>query len=617
MGRVSILRIHYVVSTLSLFVLFRISSEMMRSTHDYDRHEMSHESHLFREQYRTVDSMVPSTTTPICTSIFALFRNASATTPHPLSPKQVWETLQHDLVQDSITFTNRLWRQQDHPNISTAFKGIMNLLTPDRMHKSLVHPMPLTDSNKLVNIIRLRLDDPAKNPPLRIVAMGGSIVWGMESTSHTFEGLENFKNPLKSTRASWANNLQRVLNSVLFNGLDVVEVKNLGVGGASSDIGALLVEYDFLQTSGTPDVIIAAYATNDEVLGDANTQMEAAQTLVQAVKRLRCDGLPVFISYLDPIMKEPRAIKFMEQGQIQAMLTQWYDFMGISFEKALQDVTMRDIPKIKGKVMSHFDSYNSYWGNPWWNCHPGLIYHSAVSWFITYSLANALVFSCEYAGSPATVGTDQAPLSLNMLPPLRNGADYLELYQQWTQSQMEHDAKCKVQRETGASISKTCAYKWVNTKGLGVNTRNKAEAIMNKVLIKNSGFEAAGGKNKFAVEKPGWITNKANASFEIAVPANNGPIKTVTIIYMKSYGEKWKDSAATVEVRIVRQSGDTEEEAVEPVTLVGTHNSNTSVNYWEAIQLGKGALVGDNVHVTFQMVGGTTFRINGLLFCSN
>jgi hypothetical protein len=317
-------------------------------------------------------SWIPEHTRPICKSIFTLFRNATSSTPAPVpyppSPKQVWETLKHDLVQESIALVNKIWNQTDNPNITAGFHDMMNLLSPDRLRKSLVHPMPLADASKLVEIIRLRLEDPTKHPPLEIIAMGGSVVYGAEALGQTFGLHLPWKlRKQKQTEPAWANSLGQFLNNGLFHGRDVVHVQNLGVAGSTSDIGALLVEYGFLQTPGTvPDIVITAYSPNDNIL-EFDRQLEVGNQLVKAIKTMRCDGLPVQISFVDPLDGgENNKVRFLEQAQTQAVLTHWYDFMGLSYEKVFQDVAIRDMPIAqKGKMGSYNGTYNRYWGNPW------------------------------------------------------------------------------------------------------------------------------------------------------------------------------------------------------------------------------------------------------------
>lgn len=48
--------------------------------------------------------------------------------------------------------------------------------------------------------------------------------------------------------------------------------------------------------------------------------------------------------------------------------------------------------------------------------------------------------------------------------------------------------------------------------------------------------------------------------------------------------------------------------------LEGIHNSTTSVNYLENFNLN--ATVGDTVIATFHLIGGSTFKISGILFCA-
>ena len=474
-------------------------------------------------------SFIPEHTSPIYKSVFTLFRNATNRTTallsyHP-SPKQVWETLKRDLVQESIALVNKLWNQADNPNVAAGFHDMMNLLSPERLRKSLVHPMPIADATKLVEIVRLRLEDPTKHPPLEIIALGGSVARGAEALGQTFGLYLPYRiRKRMDEEPAWANTLGRFLNNGLFHGKDVVHVQNLAVRGTTSDIGAMLVEYGFFQTPGIiPDIVITAHSPNDHLL-DFNKQLEVGNQLVKAIKTMRCDGLPIQISFVDPVDGGPEnKVKFLGQAQTQAVLTHWYDFMGLSFEKVFHDVSIRDMPIAhKGEIGTFNGTYTRYWGNPWWNCHPGTIHHSAVSWLFTISLANAFVDACEYAVSSSlttvtadttTGNTTSAAWSLSHLPPLKSGADYFEVYNEWNKTQIEHDAKCqRMQREDRTSITKTCEYKWVNTPQFGVDSKKAADAVMGRVMISNNGWYAEGGKNRFAGgEKPGWVTTVANA----------------------------------------------------------------------------------------------------------
>ncbi len=49
--------------------------------------------------------------------------------------------------------------------------------------------------------------------------------------------------------------------------------------------------------------------------------------------------------------------------------------------------------------------------------------------------------------------------------------------------------------------------------------------------------------------------------------------------------------------------------------LTGFHDSQTSINYSEQIDLGSQLQVGSSVRATFTLVNGNQFQINGLAIC--
>ena len=51
------------------------------------------------------------------------------------------------------------------------------------------------------------------------------------------------------------------------------------------------------------------------------------------------------------------------------------------------------------------------------------------------------------------------------------------------------------------------------------------------------------------------------------------------------------------------------------LSLNGTHNAETSINYSEHIDLGNYLNIGSSVRATFTVVGGNIFQINGLALC--
>lgn len=51
--------------------------------------------------------------------------------------------------------------------------------------------------------------------------------------------------------------------------------------------------------------------------------------------------------------------------------------------------------------------------------------------------------------------------------------------------------------------------------------------------------------------------------------------------------------------------------------LTGFHNSTTSINYSNQVDLGDNLVVGSSVRATFTLTQGAKFQINGIAFCNS
>ena len=88
--------------------------------------------------------------------------------------------------------------------------------------------------------------------------------------------------------------------------------------------------------------------------------------------------------------------------------------------------------------------------------------------------------------------------------------------------------------------------------------------------------------------------------------------------YIRSYGDLWEgsDLLVTVEGRAHGSSDPSAWGKITQFNLSGVHDSKTSINYVHRADLGDSPLVpGDGLRVTFQLVNGTIFQINGLALC--
>jgi len=85
--------------------------------------------------------------------------------------------------------------------------------------------------------------------------------------------------------------------------------------------------------------------------------------------------------------------------------------------------------------------------------------------------------------------------------------------------------------------------------------------------------------------------------------------------YLKSYGPDWEDVRLDLVVEGKLDKNSEEWIELKKLELSGSHNSKTSVNYSEQIDLGSQLQVGSSVRATFTVVQGTQFQINGLALC--
>ena len=93
-------------------------------------------------------------------------------------------------------------------------------------------------------------------------------------------------------------------------------------------------------------------------------------------------------------------------------------------------------------------------------------------------------------------------------------------------------------------------------------------------------------------------------------------IQSVTLFYMKSYGTKWKDSELEAKVSSGRSTNQQDQTVLEKRNMFGTHNKNTSETYTEEIVLSKPVDAGETIELEIELVGGSTFKLMGLVVCS-
>jgi len=170
-------------------------------------------------------------------------------------------------------------------------------------------------------------------------------------------------------------------------------------------------------------------------------------------------------------------------------------------------------------------------------------------------------------------------------------------------------------------------YNWIAAY-LSASTAAAVKAVITKVATNIDGWEAIG----FPIKKPRrtWIaTGGLNSTFTIQLDDLKAPINRMLILYVKSYGTQWKSSKLQVTVegrkKALLTNDDSDQstssssswEKLHEFILSGEHNMTTSINYSQRTDLGDFWQEPQNssVRVTYTLVSGTTFQINGLALC--
>ena len=98
-------------------------------------------------------------------------------------------------------------------------------------------------------------------------------------------------------------------------------------------------------------------------------------------------------------------------------------------------------------------------------------------------------------------------------------------------------------------------------------------------------------------------------------PCPETSVSVCVLQYLKSYGPDWEN--VRLDLLVEGKLDKTSEEWIQlkKLQLRGSHNSRTSINYSEQIDLGSQLQVGSSVRATFTVVQGTQFQINGLALC--
>ena len=124
--------------------------------------------------------------------------------------------------------------------------------------------------------------------------------------------------------------------------------------------------------------------------------------------------------------------------------------------------------------------------------------------------------------------------------------------------------------------------------------------------------------------KLGLVAMHANATMTLGFQHIPQPVRIVTVHYLKSYGDAWKNSRLRFQLEIFFNNDNPQQTKMmmihhqESFELEGVHDQNVSISYVHRLDLGRNAEapMGSSIRFRMELVGGQTFKINALMCCS-
>ena len=178
------------------------------------------------------------------------------------------------------------------------------------------------------------------------------------------------------------------------------------------------------------------------------------------------------------------------------------------------------------------------------------------------------------------------------------------------------DNDCASKSDAIVKDRNPCMISWISSPGLW--DQNLITKFMRKHQIQSDGWEAERQKSEGWGNKDGWIASKADATFtlQFAVTKN---VKTVTVYFLRSWGEKWKDSKAKFTLSRLLPNNESDGKVVAELEIDGVHadeDYHYSLTLSERIQLGETVEIGEKINLRVDVLSGSHFKIMGLMLCS-
>ena len=509
---------------------------------------------------------------------------------------------------------------------------------------------------------------------LNILVMGGSVTMGVVCHINpvtTQTGKYSRRN------CAWPGRVATFF-SQLFMGYELIEFHTLALGGTNTESGVTMWDYSLLPGDVPyPDIVINAYATNDmhynsvqdaiaKNISLAESVMQLSQAFVRQVltPKRGCQHAPPLLLYLDDYLgnEQNEVMKTLISSQTINLMSGYYGIGSMSYGDAVRDM-------VYGDTKEWFFSSNWYEKSTYERAvHPHMGMHISMVWVVAFNLMNLATQYCSLPASEKRTssrqhqthrryhagvehnsegvwdygyepidglpklraskelegGPKQKPRGIP--PPLSDELSLEHITQLWRDDTQANANLWSPRNECidlghiddnvgHESLPKPCIYSWVSNLERKLDNPQRLTDKLKPHITSNGGWSAVDDNNKL-----GWVpTSGLGSKFTLEFKNISQPVRAVTWMVMKSYGEKWQGSKLKVDV----WSGET---LMATEEILGTHDKKTSETYNIKMRLGKqhaatqteeGVSVGSDLRIVVELIGGTSFKISGMAICDH
>lgn len=441
-------------------------------------------------------------------------------------------------------------------------KSLLVELSPSAMARALASQPPPKAVARVLQIVRNRLYDAEKYPPLRVAVLGGAETEGQgcDIASVPLPEGSIMANP---TYCSWPYRFEQLVNN-LAGGVKLVEVTNLAEDGTDTAFMTPLLRnwiYPQLLLPHGPDIVINAYTSKDYssygAVSVKDTEKNEMEAFISGVEGSNPCGDPPLIVHLDDFADGAATTVGVDH------------VLSLQYNTPMAKVIKTD--KATKTIPNHLPF--------------GMAGHLALSWMLTFALGDMALHHCSSAQSKIPV----APAVM--------------------------ESKCK--DSDAVDAQGRCVFAFF-AGPMGTVTRpHQIQQYVAPYVVENTGWQATTDMSTGFSRKSGLVAVEPEAKIVFQFKDIAKEIRYVNLMTLKSNADEWKDGRAKFSLLVNDKNAGGKDWLETSFEIEGGYESPTHITYHFGFDLkANAAKMGSDVIFRIESVGTASFKILGIMLCS-